>query len=107
MLSIFKRRRRTIEPVNADLRVHYINPDADTIDAGLGISEERMEELQVCMEDLFRDKGTGDTLCIEEIMEAISCKVKHPNELAFVCYVLGSFTNQMRQIGLINSMLGQ
>ena len=105
MLSIFKRRRRTIEPVNADLRVHYINPDADTIDAGLGISEERCEELQQILVDACM-AGEG-TIRVEQTIEDMSLKVKHPNELAFLCFSFGAWLNQVqREAAIIKLFTG-
>ena len=65
-------------------RVWKIEEDDSNIHISLGITDERGEELFNRVNELL-----GNKLSITSIMEEVSKDCKHPNEIAYCCYVIG------------------
>lgn len=72
------------------LHVECINPDSDKIFEALGMTEERLTELESIAKKSFiaTDKLTA-------AMAEASKHCKHANELAYVCYVISDMRSQM------------
>ena len=77
-------KEKTLPQSNQDLRVLIIDDEADTISGVLGITESRRDHLYELIKLAYKNDN------ISKILTNISGVVNHPNELAFVCYMIGS-----------------
>ena len=66
------------------LTVKIINDDDESITGTLGITDERKKELYALTKD-----GIENSENITSIFTDISTQITHPNELAFVCFLVG------------------
>ena len=96
-------KKKTLPQSTQNLRVLIIDDEADTISGVLGITDSRREHLCELIKLAYKNDS------ISKILNNISGVVNHPNELAFVCYMIGSrverdLSNPMLKImGIIDS----
>jgi hypothetical protein len=76
-------KKKTLPQSNQNLKVLIIDDADETITGTLGITPERKNELYAIT------KTACDQESITNILAEASIHVKHPNELAFVCFLVG------------------
>ena len=75
--------KKTIQESNQNLKVLIIDDADKTITGTLGITPERRDELYAIVKKAYVSDN------ITNILTEVSEHVKHPNELAFVCFLIG------------------
>ncbi len=89
-LNPFKR-RRAYQPSEHSMRVLVIDDSAEDVSAKLGITPERLAELRDAILAVLDKAAKKKVIDVAEVISAISEPCRHPNELAVVCYMFGSF----------------
>lgn len=84
--------------MNASLRVIVIDDESTTIARVLGISEEREDELEEIIKEIYH---VEDSTITDNFVE-ISKHCKHANELAFCCFHVGAHTGKNRTLSKLS-----
>jgi hypothetical protein len=76
------------------VKVLYINDNSELLHDAFAITEERKVELNTWCEEALKEYQ--DTA---KVMEIVSTKVAHANELAYCCYSIGASVERHRMTG--------
>jgi hypothetical protein len=97
--NLFK--KRSYPESSATLEVLVITPKAKKLSDVLGISDKRNDEmLHIILKEYNKEPD------LSEVLATLSKIAKHPNELAYMCYLLGGFVQRKKQEAeLITSLL--
>lgn len=96
--------RKSYKPSEHSMQVVIIDDDNENIGPKLGITEERWSVVAKHLSDYINDNRSD--LDMAETMVALSSICKHPNELMYVGFVLGTFVEKHRSpLSLLSQLM--
>lgn len=88
------RKSKVLVQSEHSMQVAIIDDDNESLGPKLGITEERWSVIAKHLSDYINDNRSD--LDMAETMVALSTICKHPNELMYVGFVLGTFIEKQR-----------